>query len=191
MLEGAVSGHTPSDEEEASLVARAIQGDETAFARLYDTYHDRIYRYVYCRVRNDQDAEDLTQKVFLLAWRALGRYRRTGSSLVAWLITIAHNVAVSALRSRTWTGGLEQELPETANAADPERALIERIEQERVRRAILRLSSDQQQVITMRFLEDFDYREIAAAMGKSEGNVRVIHHRALQQLRILLARGVG
>lgn len=185
-----VSKHTPPEEAEEALIERAVRGEEGAFTRLYDAHHDRVYRHVYYRVGCVEDAEDLTQKVFLQAWRAISRYRYTGTSFAAWLIAIAHNVTVSFLRSRKPADYLGYDPTDEANEVNPDGVLESRYERERIRQAILQLSSSQQQVITMRFLEGFDCREVAAALGKSEGNVRVIQHRALQQLRKLLERKV-
>ncbi len=181
-----MSGHPPSRDEEAELIAKAAGGDEEAFTRLYDLHHDRIYRYVYYRVRQAEDAEDLVQKVFLQAWRGLGRYRRTATPFLGWLYTIAHNVTVSFYRAQKPVGDLQHDVPDLAGEADLDRAVDDRFEQGQLLRAIMRLRPDQQQVINMRFLGDLDYREIAATLGKSEGNVRVIQHRALQELRRLL-----
>lgn len=173
-------------EREETLIAQAAGGDEAAFAQLFDRYYDRVYRYVYYRLGRSEDADDVTQQVFLQAWRALGRYRQTGSSFVAWLLTIAHNTAINFIRRTKTAHYLEYDLPETRPQSDPEHMAEVRFEQARVRRAVLKLTPDQQQVITMRFLEDLDTHEIAAAMGKTEVNVRVIQHRALEQLRRIL-----
>ncbi len=186
--EAVVSGHTAPKELEDDLIARAVQGDEAAFTRLYDTYHDRVYRYVYYRLGRVEDAEDVVQRVFLQAWRALGRYRRTEAPFVGWLMTIAHNATITFFRSHKPAEYLDRDILDLGSASDPEASLDDRYEQERIRKAILQLNSDQQQVVTLRFLEDFGYQEIAAVLGKTEGNVRVIQHRALQQLRKLLGK---
>ena len=186
LKEAVVSGHTAPQELEDALIDRAVAGDENAFTRLYDTYYDRVYRYVFYRVGRVEDAEDLVQKVFLQAWRALGRYQRTSTPFVGWLMTIAHNVTVSFFRSQKPADHLVYDVLDHSVSSDPDARLDDHYERERIRQAILQLSSDQQQVITLRFLEDFDYQEIAATLGKTEGNVRVIQYRALQQLRKLL-----
>jgi RNA polymerase sigma-70 factor (ECF subfamily) len=178
-----------AEEEEAALVAKAIDGDQRAFTALYDRHHDRIYRHIIYRVRRVEDVEDLTQQVFLQAWRALGRYRQTGSPFIAWLLTIAHNVVVSFYRRNKVVYSLEADLPEPASEERMEGIAEARLEGERVRNAMVFLRPEQQQVLTMRFLEHLEYRDIAQAVGKSEGNVRVIQHRALQELRRLLQRG--
>ncbi|MBI2322056.1 MAG: sigma-70 family RNA polymerase sigma factor [Chloroflexi bacterium] len=179
-----VSGTAQSDVD--GLVARAIGGDAAAFTALYDRFYDRIYRHVYYRTGRVEDAEDLTQQVFLQAWRALGRFRPGGSPFVAWLFTIAHNVVVNFYRRRRFVEPLPDGATDSRADAGPDHDL--RLEQERVREAIKRLRVDQQQVVVMRFLEDLSHREIAAALGKTETNVRVIQHRALHELRRVLER---
>lgn len=189
LLEGQEATSASLDGSEQALIEQATGGDEAAFARLYDTHHDRVYRYVLHLVGRVEDAEDLTQRVFLQAWRGLGRYRRTGSPFIAWLITIAHNQTMSYFRSRKRDVPLQLDVADELTSGEPVARQTELDEQEALREAILQLGLDQQQVLTMRFYEGFEYGEIAAALGKSEGNVRVIQHRALRQLRRLLATG--
>jgi RNA polymerase sigma-70 factor (ECF subfamily) len=172
--------------DEGVLVAQAIQGDERSFTGLYDRYYDRIYRHLYYRVGRGEDAEDLTQQVFLQAWRAIGRYRQGTTPFVAWLFTIAHNTVVSFYRRNRVSVSLEADLTERPSPDGVEEPIEIRLEHERARRAIARLKPDQQLVLSMRFLENLDYRDIGTALGKSEGNVRVIQHRALQELRKLM-----
>jgi RNA polymerase sigma-70 factor (ECF subfamily) len=178
---------------DAALIEAAVGGDASAFAALYDRHLDRIYRHVYYRVGDRGDAEDLTQQVFLNAWRAIGRYRCTGAPFVAWLFTIAHNAVAGFYRRAKATSDLDLELepPATARWTDPEAEVLAAYDRAAVRRAILRLKPEQQQVVIMRFVEGLPYAEIAAALGKGEGNVRVVQHRALHELRRLLARQVS
>jgi RNA polymerase sigma-70 factor (ECF subfamily) len=186
-LQAAVPDHAaPPGEPEIELVARAAEGDRCAFTALYDLYYDRVYRYVLYRLGRVEETEDVTQQVFVLAWRGLGSHRRAESGFAAWLFVIAHNAMVSHLRSRKPGDYRSGPLPDLPGGVDPETEVDDRFERERIRRAILRLQPDQQQVISLRFLEGFSYPEIAAALGKSEGNVRVIQHRGLGRLRQLL-----
>lgn len=173
-------------EGEDALVARAIGGDAGAFTQLYDRYHDRVYRHLIYRVGRSEDAEDLTQQVFLQAWRALARYRQTGSPFVAWLLTIAHNLVVSFYRRNRAVQPLDADTRDWPADDHLEAVAEQHLEHERARRLMLGLKAEYQQVLAMRFLENLEYREIAAALGKSEGNVRVMQHRALQQLRRLV-----
>jgi len=174
--------------DEATLVQRAIDCDPEAFGRLYDIHVDRVYRHIYYRVGNEQDAEDLTQQVFLKAWQAISRYRKTTSPFIAWLMTISHNLVVDSYRTRKHTTYLEAEVLADCPASGPEQAAEASFEQQRLRRAILKLSSDEQQVVVLRFIEGFQFAEIASVLKKREGNVRVILHRALVKLRNILEK---
>lgn len=180
-----------STEVEGAVIEAAVAGGVQAFASLYDSYVERVHNYIYYRVGNRPDAEDLTQQVFLNAWNAIGRYQRTGASFVAWLLTIAHNQVVSFYRRRKDESYIEIEPASEARWADPEGEALSGQDRLAVRRAVLRLKPDQQQVITMRFFEGLDYADIAAALGKKEGNIRVIQHRAIAELHRLLAREVA
>lgn len=174
--------------DEATLVRRAVSHDPEAFGRLYDIHVDRVYRHIYYRVGNEQDAEDLTQQVFLKAWQAIGGYKEKTSPLIAWLMTISHNLVVDFYRTRKDREYLEAEVLADGPASSPERAAEASFEQQRLRRAILQLGSDEQQVVILRFIEGFAFGEIASVLNKKEGNIRVILHRALVKLRSILEK---
>lgn len=174
---------------EDDLVRRAIRRDRQAFAALYDLTVDRVYRHIAYRTSGRADAEDLTQQVYLQAWRAIDRYRPRGAPFVAWLLTIAHNVVVSHYRRRRDSVALGDDLVIRDLADQPDEALSRDQDQDEVREAVSRLKPDQQQVIMMRFVDELEYSDVAAALGKSEGAIRVIQHRALHELRRLLGRG--
>jgi RNA polymerase sigma-70 factor (ECF subfamily) len=177
--------------DETSAINAAIRGDAEAFATLYDRHLDRVYRYVRYWVRTNADAEDLTQQVFLKAWRAISGYRPSSVPFSAWLLVVAHNQVISAFRQAKRIEYIELEPTSQDPWSNPELAAIAEADRQSLRRAILRLKPEQQQVITMRFLGHLDYCDVAAALGKSEGNVRVIQHRALAELRRLLAHEVN
>ncbi|MDH5781616.1 MAG: sigma-70 family RNA polymerase sigma factor [Dehalococcoidia bacterium] len=170
------------------LVDRATGGDADAFGRLYDMHVDRVYRHVYYRVGNVADAEDLTQQVFLRAWQAIHRYKKTSSPFLAWLIKIAHNLVLDFYRSNKAKAYLDFDVVASKSEADPEHLTEVHFEQQQIRRAILELPGEQQQVVLMRFIEGFSYSEIGSSLGKSEGAVRVILHRALKRLRKILEK---
>jgi len=174
--------------DEAMLVQRAIGHDTEAFGRLYDMNVDRVYRHIYYRVGNEADAEDLTQQVFLKAWQAIDRYKRTVSPFIAWLMTISHNLVVDFYRTKKDRAYIEAEVLADGSALSPEQATEASFEQQRLRRAILQLGGDEQQVVILRFIEGFEFSEIASLMKKKEGNVRVILHRALVKLRNILEK---
>lgn len=178
-------GQTP---DEAMLVRKAIGHDASAFGRLYDMHIDRVYRHIYYRVGNQADAEDLTQQVFLKAWEAIGRYKKMASPFIAWLMTISHNLVVDFYRTRKDRAYLEVEFLADDSTLSPERATEAGFEQQRLRRVVLQLGGDEQQVVILRFMEGFEFAEIASLLKKKEGNVRVILHRALVKLRNILEK---
>jgi RNA polymerase sigma-70 factor (ECF subfamily) len=169
-----------------SLVDRAASGDTEAFGRLYDINADRVYRHIYYRTGNVEDARDLTQEVFIKAWQALPAYKRTKTPFLGWLFTISHNRVIDYYRTRKYHSYLNNEILIDDREKSPENLVESRFTQEEIRRAILQLPAEQQQVIIMNFIEGFEYGEIAAALNKSEGNIRVIIHRTLKKMREIL-----
>ncbi|MFC2032322.1 RNA polymerase sigma factor [Chloroflexota bacterium] len=184
------SGNTDArlDLEAETLVERAASGDTEAFGRLYDIYVDQIYRHIYYRTSNIEDAWDLTQEVFIKAWQGLPKYKRTKTPFLGWLFTISHNRIIDYYRTKRNFAYLNNEIIMENPEKSPEKLAEEQFTQQEVRRAILQLSEDQQQVILMSFIEGFEYSEIAAALNKSEGNIRVIVHRALKRMREILGK---
>jgi RNA polymerase sigma-70 factor (ECF subfamily) len=174
--------------DEAMLLQKAIGHDAEAFGRLYDMHVNRVYRHIYYRVGNEADAEDLTQQVFLKAWQAIHRYKKTASPFIAWLMTISHNLIVDFYRTKKDKAYLEAEVLADGPASRPERSTEASFEQQRLRRAILQLGGDEQQVVILRFIEGFEFTEIASLLKKREGNIRVILHRALVKLRNILEK---
>ncbi len=179
---------TETKADDVLLIQKAISRDADAFGRLYNMYVDRVYRHIYYRVGNVADAEDLTQQVFLKAWQAIDRYKKTTSPFLAWLMTISHNLVVDFYRSKKDKVYLEAEVTADDLASSPERIAEARFDQQQLRGAILQLRSDQQQAILLRFIEGFQYAEIASLLGKSQGAIRVILHRALVALRRILEK---
>jgi RNA polymerase sigma-70 factor (ECF subfamily) len=181
---------SPAPLEIELLVNRAAGGDIEAFGRIYDLYADRIYRHIYYRTSNIEDARDLTQEVFVKAWQGLPKYKRTKTPFLGWLFTISHNRVIDYYRTKKDHAYLNNELIMEDTARSPEILAEGQFTQQEVRRAILQLPEAQQQVIIMNFIEGFEYNEIAAALRKTEGNIRVITHRALRKMREILG-GAG
>jgi RNA polymerase sigma-70 factor (ECF subfamily) len=174
--------------EVESMVDLAVGGDIEAFGRLYDIFADRIYRHIYYRTSNIEDARDLTQEVFIKAWQALPRYKRSKTPFLGWLFTISHNRVIDYYRTKKDYAYLDNEIIVEDREGSPEKLVEAQFDQQEVRRAILQLPEEQQQVILMSFIEGFEYSEIAAALNKTEGNIRVIVHRALKKMREILGR---
>ncbi|MFC1955456.1 RNA polymerase sigma factor [Chloroflexota bacterium] len=184
------SGNTEArlDLEVETLVEHAAAGDGEAFGHLYDVYADRIYRHIYYRTSNVEDARDLTQEVFIKAWQGLPKYKRTKTPFFGWLFTISHNRIIDYYRTKRDFAYLNNEVIMEDRKKGPDKLVEEQFTQQEVRRAIIQLPEDQQQVIFMSFIEGLEYSEIAAALNKSEGNIRVIVHRALKRMREILGK---
>jgi RNA polymerase sigma-70 factor (ECF subfamily) len=180
----------PVHESEDYLVQQAVRRDRAAFTALYDLCVAQVYRHVYYRVSNQADAEDITQEAFVKAWKAIGKYKRSGAPFVAWLITIAGNLVADYYRSRRKTVITDEVYEKNTNnqVSDPAGLAEASFNQALVKEAVLKLKGDRQKVILMRFIDGFSYEDIARALNKSEGAVRVIQYRALDDLRRLLKR---
>jgi RNA polymerase sigma-70 factor (ECF subfamily) len=180
--------HLPTSEHE--LVAKAIQRDRTAFTTLYERCVNQVYRHVYYRISSQTDAEDITQEVFVRAWKAIHKYKSTETPFVAWLITIAGNLIIDHYR-RQQKIVMTNEIPDN----QPDQQILEPDKQAEVNfnrviinKAVLKLKGDKQRVILMHFIDDLSYEEVAKALNKSEGAIRVIQYRALRDLRRWLQR---
>lgn len=173
--------------QEAGLVQRAISGDSEAFATLYTAYVDRVYRFIFFRVGEARLAEDLTSQSFLKAWEHLGRYQIRGLPFGAWLFRIARNTVIDHYRVSKETVSLEASL---AAQPDPLGKVDENVEGhlevEQLRIALRRLTEDQQQVLTLKFIEGLSTKEISQVTGKREGAIRALQMRGLQALAHIL-----
>jgi len=181
------------DPVEVHLVEEAIAGDAGSFGRLYDRYIDKVYRHLYYRVGNPTEAEDLAAQVFLKAWNAIPRYKPMGKPFGVWLLSIGHNLLIDHYRARKETASLDDVIIPAGDAADPVLLAERSFASAALRKAIRTLKRDQQAVVVMRYIDGLDYAEIAAALDKREGAVRVILHRSLLALRDIMAKdgGVG
>ena len=166
---------------EKDLVHRAKAGDAEAFTALYDAYLSQVYRYVFFRVADNQTAEDITSQVFLRAWEHLKRYRQDGSFL-GWLYTIARNAVIDHYRTRKEVVSLDDALPLPVDGPTLQERVESKFEKEHIRHAMLQLTSDQKEVLSLKFMAGFSTEEIAHHLGKREGAVRALQMRALRTL---------
>jgi len=173
---------TVGDENDAHLVTAAKQ-DRSAFVALYRRYLPRVYRYVYRRVGNQQDAEDLTALVFIEALECLEDYQEQGS-FAGWLFTIAHHKAADHHRQQRERISLEEVAPALSNSGPgPEVLASQRDGLEQVAQALDELTPDRQEALTLRFFGELSNKEVSQVMGKSEAAVKMLVCRALRQLR--------
>ena len=162
---------------------RAAQLDRAAFGALYRRYLDRVYGYCFYLLGDHHDAEDATERTFMAALAAIDRYRDDGASFRSWLFRIAHNQLANALRSRGRRRASSlDDVPEPAVDDDPAGLVGMAEDSRRLRRALEALPDDRRQVVVLRFVDGLSAREIGAVLGRSEGSVRVLQHRALRQL---------
>lgn len=175
------------DLPQKDLLALAARGDKQAFGHLYEQYLKEIYCYVYYRLGDPLDSEDITETVFLRAWEHLPKIYAGGSQVEffrAWLYRIAKNLIADHFRARP-TQPLEDDRPNHADLG-PEKTAERRILVRSLARALKRLEPTQQQVIILRFINRLDHNKTAQILGLSPSHVRVLQHRALQRLRSIL-----
>jgi RNA polymerase sigma-70 factor (ECF subfamily) len=171
-----------------ALVDRAQQGDREALEELYLLHFDRIYSYLHMSVGNRHDAEDLTTQTFLKMLESIKRFRWRSAPFSAWLFRIAHNLAMDHFRaSRRWQP--EEDVPEPPGEEEPsaEAAALQSIGRQSMLELIESLSHEQQQVLTLKFVFNFPNSEVATILGKTEGAIKSLQHRALVSLQKQLA----
>lgn len=172
---------------EDKVIQDAVAGEASAFGLLYDHYQPKIYRFVLVKVSHREEAEDLTHQIFLHAFEHIGRYERMGFPFSSWLYRIARNAVIDHYRTKKHPLSLDEVDESLFAAHDPQNlSLDERIDLDRVMKAIRTLKEEYQDVLLMRFVEDLSPREVAAALDKSEGSVKLIQHRAVRELKKIL-----
>lgn len=172
---------------EIKLIESAVRGKASAFGLLYDHYQPKIYRFVLIKVGRREDAEDLTHQVFINAWQNISNYKDLGFPFSSWLYRIARNQVIDRYRTKKPEISLEEVDEENFAALGiNEKSIDDKIQIERVMKALKELKEDYRDVLIMRFVEDLSVREAAFAVGKSEGAVKLMQHRAIKELQRLL-----
>jgi len=167
--------------EERRLVEQAKSGNAEAFGELYDAFIDRVYRFIFFRVTYVEVAEDLTSQDLLKAFENMHRYRPQGPFL-AWLYAIARNSVIDNYRTRKQTVSLDEAAPLAGHDEKLDDQVELHFEMHALQAAMQHLTEEQQEVVTLKFIADYDTTEIAQRMGKSEGAIRALQMRALQAL---------
>ena len=176
-------------QDEPGLIRRAQQGDQVALTQLYEENFDRIYRYIVAKIGDRTEAEDMTQQVFLNVLKSISSYKSKGMPFSSWLYRIAHNQVVDYFRkkSKRLTVPLDESLPIPAIGGDPEHLAEVKLEIEELVTAAKKLTTAQQEVISLRFAAELSITEVAGVMGRSEGAVKALQHSAIVALRKVLA----
>jgi RNA polymerase sigma-70 factor (ECF subfamily) len=177
---------TEASEEE--LLAAAMQYNEAALGEVYDRYEAKIYSYVYRRTGDQSLAEDLTAQVFLKMLESIRDRKAWHSSFSGWLYRIAHNLVIDHYRRRDRQGAIDlEEAPAMASdLEDPVATAEMNINAERLRAAIRRLTDEQAEVVSLRFLEGYSIAEVASLTNRTEGAIKALQYRAVATLRTML-----
>jgi RNA polymerase sigma-70 factor, ECF subfamily len=175
---------TDSREEIARLVELAQGGDRAALEELYLIHFDRIYGYLHLSVGNRHDAEDLTTQTFMRMLESIKKFRWQSAPFSAWLFRIAHNLAMDHFRASRRLQP-EEEVPEPVGEEEPsaEAAAMESLGRQSMLELIEDLSQDQKQVLTLKFVFNLKNAEVATILGKTEGAIKSLQHRALVSLQ--------
>ena len=171
-----------------ALVRAAQQGDGEAFGALYDRYVDAVYRFVYYRVNDRALAEDFTSETFLRALRRIASINYQGRDIGAWFITIARNIVFDHAKSARYR--LELTTGDIIEGGDvdagPEYLVLANLTNARLMEAVNTLGDEQKECIVLRFLNGLSVAETATVMGKNDGAIKALQHRAVKRLAIVL-----
>ena len=171
---------------EWDIVRRAQEYDEPAVEALYEKYYPKIYNYGFMQMGDAQAAEDLASDVMLKMIESMHKYTFRGLPFGAWVFRIARNRLIDLHRRRRRRGEVDLSGTLSSALASPQ-ALAERaLERGQIQIALKHLTDEQRQVIVLKFIQGFDNRSIGKIMGRSEGAIKSLQHRALGALRRLL-----
>ena len=176
---------TKEREAEERRLVEAAQRDTACFGDLYENYFELVYTYVVRRLRNRAEAEDLTAEVFRKALQNLARFKWTGAPFAAWLFRIASNMITDRAKRAAQEGNAEPSLAlSQSGGTQAQQTDLEDCErQTQLFCMVDELADDQKRVLVMRFAEELSIHEIANALGRSEGAVKQLQFRALENLR--------
>lgn len=175
------------NEEIEVFVILAQRGDSDAFGKLYDLFVNQIYRYVFYRVGED-DAEDITELVFLKTWENINQYRKGNCSFSSWLFRIAHNAVVDHYRARQATDELSDDIEDHRKEADASLQAHRDLDQKLLNKAMAELKDHYKQILVLKYINEFNNEEISHIMGRSQASLRILQFRALKSLKRILGR---
>jgi RNA polymerase sigma-70 factor (ECF subfamily) len=176
-------------EPQRQVVEAAQAGDLDAIGQLYDVHINQVYRYSLARLGNVQDAEDVVSEIFYKMLNGLPNYQWRKVPFAAWLMRIAHNEVVSFTR-RNGRRANDTELPDDildrGHHNDPAESAERQLALEDLRKAVELLPEAQREVIILRFASGLSVADTAKALGKQENNVKVLQHKGMQRLQVLM-----
>jgi RNA polymerase sigma-70 factor (ECF subfamily) len=171
------------------LVKKAKEGFPNAFAEIYDCYFSQIYRFIFLRVNNREEAEDLSQQVFVKAWESIRDFQEKGFPFSSWLYRIARNLVIDFYRTKKQTTELNENILIEDSSSEVDNRLFVSFVGKEISKAFNFLTSEQKEVIILRFVQDLSYREIAKIMDKNQPALRILQYRAINKLKNILDKG--
>ncbi len=167
---------------------RTQEGDAEAFGLLYDHYATLVYRYVYNRIGDRATAEDVTSETFVRALRRIDSLSFQGRDVGAWLVTIARNIVLDHVKSSRYRLEVATaDMRDADRATDgPEDAVVAHLTNRELLACVQQLGSEQQECIVLRFIHGLSVAETAQVMGKKDGAIKALQHRAVRRLASLL-----
>lgn len=169
----------------ADLGHKLNQGDHAGFSEIFDYFSDKIYRYIVLKVKTS-DAEDLVELTFIKLWENRAKFDADKGNLQTWLFTIARNVVIDYYRAYKETFELNEEVDnQHISQHNPKADAQDEFEEQQLQELLSRLSDQHREIIILRYVEELSYKEIGEITDKSEGAVRVLQMRALNQLKKL------
>jgi RNA polymerase sigma-70 factor (ECF subfamily) len=171
------------------LLDKAAKGDRHSFGEFYELYLKEIYRYIFFRVYNHDEAEDLTTKVFLEAWESLTTKPREHpiENIRAWINRIAHNKVIDYRRTRKTHVPIEDNLDKNLQVPGLESDIDDLFLSQQLAEGVRKLPANYQQIIILRFINQLSHAEVAEIMQITESHVRVLQHRALLLMRAMIS----
>lgn len=182
-----VTARVRQDPEVMMLVDKASKGNFEAFGKLYGMFLNKIYRYAYYQVKDRMTAEDITENVFVKAWKRIATCKGRGRTFAAWLYRIAHNEIIDTMQAKQKIVAIE--LDDISDLDTPELQAGRKFEYEELAEQIAELPENQRQVIILKFVEGLSNAEIGQILNKSEGAIRILQMRALTAMREKLGGG--
>lgn len=176
-----------------NLVKKAKGRDPEAFGLLYDEYVDQIFRYIYYKVGNFTEAQDLTGQTFLKSFENIDSYEMRDVAFSSWLYRIAHNLVVDFFRreSKRENVPIEEQPPTPSNRGNPVETVLADLESERLYKAMRKLTHNQREVLVLKFIDNLSNSQVAEIMGISIGAVKSTQKRGLLSLNRILSNSSG
>lgn len=172
----------------SKLVEQARSGEAEAFGHLYDLFLDKIYRFVFLKVSNKQEAEDLSQQVFMKAWENIWQFQDEGVPFSSWLYKIARNLVIDFYRTRRAVISLEETIESDVllDEVDIGEEIVMNYDKQTLLASLNSLTDGQKDVVILRYIEDMSYDEIAKITGKNQAALRILQYRGMRKLKAIL-----